>query len=270
MEGLHWLSRARPSPTAPRQLSPTRQVMGSLTETRMVSPARSFVEAMVNTCRNNKLAPLITGLLALCFWVPTVPTFANQAVVLSIGDGDTLTVTEGTKRVTVRLACIDAPETAQSPYGGESRKALQDLAPINTPVRLNMVGSDRYRRSVAEVFRGSTNINLSLVRRGYAFVYRDYLQNCDRSSYLGAEREAERNKTGVWAVPEGIMRPWDWRKGSRGQHASPRPNNSSTRSPSGRHTCGKIGDWKRAQQLLKEGHTYLDRDGDGEACEALR
>ena len=33
--------------------------------------------------------------------------------------------------------------------------------------------------------------------------------------------------------------------------------------------CGDIGDWSRAQKLLLEGHTYLDRDNDGEACEAL-
>ncbi|WP_353617849.1 excalibur calcium-binding domain-containing protein [Synechococcus sp. CCAP 1479/9] len=34
--------------------------------------------------------------------------------------------------------------------------------------------------------------------------------------------------------------------------------------------CRNVGSWKRAQQLLREGHTYLDGDGDGEACEALR
>jgi len=36
---------------------------------------------------------------------------AHAASVLSIGDGDTITVTEGNRRAKVRLACIDAPET---------------------------------------------------------------------------------------------------------------------------------------------------------------
>ncbi len=33
--------------------------------------------------------------------------------------------------------------------------------------------------------------------------------------------------------------------------------------------CADIGDWSRAQKFLLEGHSYLDRDNDGEACEAL-
>lgn len=37
-----------------------------------------------------------------------------------------------------------------------------------------------------------------------------------------------------------------------------------------RWRCREVGSWERAQQLLREGHTYLDGDGDGEACEALR
>jgi len=37
----------------------------------------------------------------------------------------------------------------------------------------------------------------------------------------------------------------------------------------GRYRCSEIGSWSRAQELLKQGHAYLDRDGDGEACESL-
>lgn len=36
-----------------------------------------------------------------------------------------------------------------------------------------------------------------------------------------------------------------------------------------KYRCNDIGDWSKAQQLLIEGHSYLDRDNDGEACEAL-
>jgi hypothetical protein len=45
---------------------------------------------------------------------------------------------------------------------------------------------------------------------------------------------------------------------------------SSTGSGSSKYRCGEIGSWSRAQDLLKQGHTYLDRDGDGEACESLK
>jgi micrococcal nuclease len=37
-----------------------------------------------------------------------------------------------------------------------------------------------------------------------------------------------------------------------------------------RYRCSEIGNFARAQQLLREGHTYLDRDNDGVACERLR
>ena len=33
--------------------------------------------------------------------------------------------------------------------------------------------------------------------------------------------------------------------------------------------CDDIGDWSKAQKFLQAGHSYLDRDNDGEACEAL-
>ena len=36
-----------------------------------------------------------------------------------------------------------------------------------------------------------------------------------------------------------------------------------------KHRCADIGEWSEAQELLLEGHLYLDRDNDGEACEAL-
>jgi len=34
--------------------------------------------------------------------------------------------------------------------------------------------------------------------------------------------------------------------------------------------CKEIGSYARAQELLRQGHGYLDGDGDGEACESLR
>mgnify|MGYP003888483591 CR=1 FL=1 len=37
-----------------------------------------------------------------------------------------------------------------------------------------------------------------------------------------------------------------------------------------RYTCREIGSYAQAQILLRQGHRYLDGDGDGEACESLR
>jgi len=189
--------------------------------------------------------------------------------VLSVGDGDTLTVTGAQGRRTIRLACIDAPETAQSPYGQSARAALQRLAPIGSSISVRVGDTDRYGRTVAELWRGSTNLNLTLVKQGHAFVYRQYLKApCSASAYLNTEQQAQQQRIGVWGVPGGITRPWDFRRSGR-RSGSGSTGSGSTGS-SGRYTCRSIGSHAQAQQLLKQGHNYLDRDGDGEACESLR
>jgi endonuclease YncB( thermonuclease family) len=70
----------------------------------------------------------------------------QKAVVLSIGDGDTLRVQELGRTMTVRLACIDAPEMAQLPWGQKAQQQLQALAPIGSTVELRSKATDRYGR----------------------------------------------------------------------------------------------------------------------------
>ena len=41
---------------------------------------------------------------------------------LASGDGDTIRVRQAGKTLTVRLACIDAPESAQTPYSQRARE----------------------------------------------------------------------------------------------------------------------------------------------------
>jgi endonuclease YncB( thermonuclease family) len=131
-------------------------------------------------------------------------------------------VRDGGRLLTIRLACIDAPEIAQRPHGARAREALQQLAPVGAEVTLEVQTTDRYGRSVAEVFRGGENVNLALVRQGAAFAFRKYLGQCNSLRYLSAESEAEFRRVGVWATPWGITRPWDWRAESRGEHTGTR------------------------------------------------
>jgi endonuclease YncB( thermonuclease family) len=139
---------------------------------------------------------------------------ALKAEVLSIGDGDTIRVRQGGQAITVRLACIDAPETAQSPYGRQAHNTLQQRLPIGREVNLHVKTTDRYGRLVAEVI-SDININLAMVEDGQAFVYRQYLGGCDAKEYLDAEFRASRHRYGIWQVDGGITRPWDFRKGHR-------------------------------------------------------
>ena len=193
----------------------------------------------------------------------------HAASVLSIGDGDTITITNGAQKTRVRLACIDAPETSQTPYGMESRQSLQRLLPIGTEVTVRSKATDRYGRTVGEVLRGSTNINQQQVASGNSFVYWQYIKGCDRQTYSRLENDARLRKLGVWSVPNGIQKPWDYRRNRKGG-GSTAFSSGSRSAGSGKYRCKQIGSWDQAQVLLKQGHTYLDRDGDGEACELLK
>lgn len=97
------------------------------------------------------------------------PIFAqnnSSAKVVSIGDGDTVTLDQNGQKVKIRLGCIDAPEMAQSPYGENSRNRLKALLPVGSPVTFREIDRDRYGRTVAEVFSGSQSINLTMVKEG--------------------------------------------------------------------------------------------------------
>jgi hypothetical protein len=161
-----------------------------------------------------------------------------------------------------------------------SRNQLKALLPLGSTVSLRVQAVDRYGRSVAEVV-GKGIVNLAMVQSGQAFVYRQYLGRCDRQAYLAAERQAQAQRLGVWAVPGGITRPWDFRHGGAGRRSSGVvPDAASSRAPvsspqsaqpgGAKATCKQIGSFARAQELLRQGHSYLDRNGDGVACESLR
>ena len=204
--------------------------------------------------RTVRLGAFGLGLLLLALPV-------QAATVLSVGDGDTITITNGAQKIRVRLSCIDAPETSQTPYGMESRQALQKLLPIGTEVTVRSKATDRYGRTVGEVLKGSTNINQQQVATGNAFVYWQYISGCDRQTYSRLENDARLKRLGVWSVPNGIQRPWEYRRNRKG---------GSSSASSAKYRCKEIGSWDKAQALLKQGHTYLDRDSDGEACESLK
>jgi endonuclease YncB( thermonuclease family) len=139
-----------------------------------------------------------------------------QAQVLSIGDGDTIRVLQGDQRITVRLACIDAPELAQSPWGAMARHYLAERLPRGSTVTIRPQTTDRYGRTVAEVI-GEINLNLVMVEDGQAFAYRHYLHQCDAQAYLEAEYRASRHRYGIWQPPGGIERPWLFRHARHGE-----------------------------------------------------
>lgn len=140
---------------------------------------------------------------------------SGPVTLLSVGDGDTVRVSsrQGMK-VTIRLACIDAPETSQGASGKWSTQTLKGLVQGKS-ISLNPQVKDRYGRTVAEIYVGNRNINLQMVRQGAAYAYRKYLKPCDRDAYIRAQSIAIKEKLGVWGPYRPNKFPWDFRRSRR-------------------------------------------------------
>lgn len=138
------------------------------------------------------------------------------ATVVSIGDSDTLRVSQAGKTITVRLACIDAPEMAQKPWGPKAAARLKQLLPVGQTVTLYVVEQNQYGRSVGEVFVNGDSVNLQMVMEGHAVVYQQYLKACKftKNQYLQAEAQAKSQRLGFWGQTNPQM-PWDFRSGKK-------------------------------------------------------
>ena len=138
---------------------------------------------------------------------------SGPVTLLSVGDGDTVRVTDRTgAKVTIRLACIDAPESRQN-YGRQSTERLKShLSRGQLSIKPQV--KDRYGRTVAELFMGKENINLRMVEEGSAWAYRRYLKTCNSSAYIEAEASAKQKGRGLWAGVQPVP-PWDYRHSRR-------------------------------------------------------
>jgi micrococcal nuclease len=213
---------------------------------------------------------------------PEIQDQGSAATIVSTGDGDTLRVRDSGDAVTVRLACIDAPESDQS--GGQAAATrLKALLPTGQEVRLRKVDTDRYGRTVAELYSNGESVNLTLVREGVVVVYRQYLDGCadSRDQYLQAEQTAKSSKLGVWGQQNFVM-PWDWRRNKREGQAATSEASSSLASPrpvvrlnactSSDCDCGDFSTQAEAQLVFDAvpGDPHkLDGDQDGRVCERL-
>ncbi|MGF2037380.1 MAG: thermonuclease family protein [Nostoc sp. CmiVER01] len=210
----------------------------------------------------------------------TLPVVANNltATVVSVGDGDTIRVRTGNKTVTVRLACIDAPEMKQNPWGQQSAKRLKQLLPVGQSVTVRAIETDKYKRLVAEVFVENRSVNLNMVQEGQAVVYRQYLKGCPQSkdSLLQGENSAKQQRLAFWNQANPVM-PWDFRHRATQKTTSvpiqpQQQNNCDPSYPdfcipknSPDLDCRDISQ-RRFKVLPPDPHGF-DRDGDGVGCE---
>ena len=103
----------------------------------------------------------------------------SSEIVEKCYDGDTCTTESGEK---IRLACIDAPEirgkNADPLKAKASREFINNLL-SNKKVTIKRIDTDRYGRTVAEIFLEGTNIQKLMVKNGFAKIHRKYSFQCD-------------------------------------------------------------------------------------------
>ena len=157
-----------------------------------------------------RLIPIAVALAALAAVQGTRAD--TRAVVASAYDGDTVTLGSGQR---VRLLQIDTPELGSGEcYSRAARTALVRLVPLGSPVSLEADPPldlvDRYGRLLRYVWRGSTNVNLELVRDGAAA---PYFYRGQRGRYAGrllaAATAAKAARRGLWgACPRTVLDPY--------------------------------------------------------------
>ena len=140
-----------------------------------------------------------------------------EVVPESIHDGDTLRVRSSKGEILkVRFACVDAPELKQ-PMGEEARNHLRSL--INrggNKVKLQPITTDRYGRTVAQLWNGNGLIQSQMAIAGMVYGYDQYKKDCPNwEAIKSTQAQAQKAKLGVWKLPNGGQRPWDYRKSNR-------------------------------------------------------
>jgi len=119
------------------------------------------------------------------------------------------------KQWKVRLLGIDAPEK-KMPFGQRSKQHLADLV-YRKSVIVEYSKRDRYGRTLGKILVGGVDANLSQIRAGLAWHYKQYQRDQsfeDRQLYSEAEDTARSSQRGLWADANPTP-PWDWRKQQR-------------------------------------------------------
>jgi endonuclease YncB( thermonuclease family) len=142
------------------------------------------------------------------------PACAWEARVVSVADGDTITVEpeRGGDRVKIRLHGIDAPERKQ-PYGQSARGFVHNVS-LYKRVEIDTKVKDRYGRTVAVVTVPGGVLQEMLLDAGLAWVYPQYCKDTFCGAWERKQSVARKARKGLWADPDPVP-PWEWRRAKK-------------------------------------------------------
>lgn len=145
---------------------------------------------------------LLSILTTILFLTQTPKTY--NGTISYIIDGDTFILETKEGRLKIRLDGIDCPEKDQ-PYGYIAKAYLEKFKYKRCKVVWKK--TDRYGRTIGTLYVKGENINLKMVRNGYAWHYKKY---SDDEELAEAETKARQEKKGLWKQ-KNIIAPWEWR-----------------------------------------------------------
>nr|WP_321466405.1 thermonuclease family protein [uncultured Desulfobulbus sp.] len=195
------------------------------------------------------------------------------AKVVSISDGDTITVLHSGAEERIRLYGIDCPEKNQD-YGQQAKSITGSLI-TGRQVDVQTITADQYGRTVALVSVDGQSLNELIIRNGYAWVYPQYCKKQFCSDWLRLEANARQLKKGLWAGSN-IVKPWDFRKYAQASRKEtpatprtlPKEGNSSGFRCDGRTYCSQMTSCAEATWFIQNcPGTKMDGDNDGVPCE---
>ena len=147
----------------------------------------------------------------LVFLLIPVLSWAWSGKVISISDGDTISVLQDDHVVKIRLYGIDTPERHQD-FGTKSKQFTSNMV-FGKIVEVETKDTDRYGRSVALIYIDNQSLNAELVKAGLAWVYTRYCLDRVCDEWKGYEEEARAADKGIWSRPNPVP-PWEFRRGT--------------------------------------------------------
>jgi len=191
---------------------------------------------------------------------PCIPVVSKviSGRIIGVKDGDTVVILDDQKQsITVRLEGIDAPENGQD-HGRRAKQVLSGLI-FGKKAELHVTGQDSYQRTLGYIVLDQKNINLELVKRGWAWHYTDY--NCE-PSFAEAQVEARKSKLGLWQHRNAIA-PWEYRSLQRENAALIRARASSQPMP-----VVSVGYWLNTNSSVRHNSTcrYYRNTSRGRFC----
>lgn len=157
---------------------------------------------------------LVIGILVIGFflftWISGRDGKTLAGKVISVHDGDTVTLLRDKTSYKIRLDGIDCPELGQA-FGNNARQFTADLV-FGKEVTAYYQSKDRYGRYLGTVItKEGKNLNRELLKAGLAWHYKHYSEDL---ILAGLETKARLDKTGLWADRRAIP-PWVYRQRRR-------------------------------------------------------